>query len=141
MVSGRVILGVFMAVLAGAPAMAHHSTAGYDQLKQITLQGTVRKFTWSNPHMFIFLVVQGPAGTQEWTVETGTPNVNARNGWKPNSIKTGDKLTIVANPARSGSPDAQAAIVTLPNGKKLLAPGFDESRGAQQEAAGGRPPN
>jgi len=123
MAAVRVILGVAVAILSGAAAFAHHSTAAYDQTKQMTLQGTVKKFAWTNPHMFIFLVVNTPDGPKQWTIEAGTPSVNVRNGWKPNSIKTGDKVTIVVSPARSGTLDAQAVVVTLPDGTKLIAPG------------------
>lgn len=132
MAAARVILGAAIAVLACAPASAHHSTAAYDQTKQITLEGTVKKFAWTNPHMFILLIVNTPAGPKEWTVEAGTPSVNVRNGWKPNSIKAGDKVSILVNPARAGTPDAQAAVVTFPDGRKLVAPGG---------APGGAPPS
>lgn len=115
--------------LCTTAASAHHSTASYDPTHPITMQGTVKKFDWTNPHMYIYLVVSNAAGgSDQWTVECGTPNVNVRNGWKINSISPGDKITILANPARSGAKEAQADTILLANGQKLFSPGHDAAK-------------
>lgn len=122
------VAGALTLTLAvGAPAWAHHSTASYDAANPISLEGTVKEFLWKNPHIFMTLVVNGPKGPAEWVVECGTPNINARNGWKRDSINAGDKVKVVMNPSRSGSFDGQAATVTLPDGTVLRAPGSEGS--------------
>ncbi len=127
------IIGIASLVaVISTPALAHHSTAGYDPTHQKTLVGTVKKFYWTNPHMFIYLLVDdGKGGTEEWTVECGTPNINIRNGWKVDIIKPGDKITVLMNPARNGTMDGQADTVTLADGRKLLSPGHDTAAQAR----------
>lgn len=123
----RFVLGAAGALIMamGVPASAHHSTAAYDAAHPITLEGTVKEFLWKNPHIFMVLIINDPKGPSEWVVECGTPNINARNGWKRDSIKAGDKVKVVLNPSRSGLPDGQAATVTLPDGTVLRAPGSE----------------
>ena len=77
-----------------APAWAHHSTAAYDYATSDTLSGTVKEFQWTNPHMYIFLVVDGPANkVTQWTIECGTPNINVRHGWQYGKLMV-DRITI-----------------------------------------------
>lgn len=124
----RLMLGaaVSACLVAALPALAHHSTAAYDSAKPITLKGGVKAFHWKNPHIFIILDVTDSNGASiEWIVECGTPNINARNGWKRDSIKPGDRITAQVNPARDGSRDGQARTITLPDGTVLQAPGSD----------------
>jgi hypothetical protein len=119
-------IGAVICIAIAGPAFAHHSTAAYDRRKPLTVAGTVKNFHWTNPHMFIDLLVPAANGTTvEWSVECGTPNVNSRKGWKIDSVKPGDMLTIKMYPARDGSLQAQADTVILPSGKTLLAPGHD----------------
>lgn len=58
-------------------------------------------------------------------LEAGSPSVNSRKGWRPNSVKTGDKVTILINPTRNKPNDGQLDTLTFANGKKLLTPGHD----------------
>ncbi|MDE3169123.1 MAG: hypothetical protein KGL75_03190, partial [Acidobacteriota bacterium] len=84
-------------VLAGA-AQAHHSRAMFDTTKQVKLVGTVKDFQWTNPHCWIQVLVQDSANASadpvEWGVEMGAPVELMRKGWKPESLKPGDKVTI-----------------------------------------------
>jgi Family of unknown function (DUF6152) len=111
-------------VLAGGPAAAHHSFAMFDTAKQVTLDGTVKAFQWTNPHIFVELVVQGESGPESWSVEGASPNMLFRMGWTPTSIKVGDHLTIVANPLRSGDRGASFVYAKLPNGEVLGTVGY-----------------
>ena len=36
-------------------AHAHHSGAMYDLSKQITIEGTVARYDWVNPHVYIYV--------------------------------------------------------------------------------------
>ena len=91
------------ASLMFAPAFAHHSFAMFDQSKSLTLHGSVRDFRWSNPHVFIQLLASGQGSPeQEWSIEMTSPEHLARVGWKPRTLKAGDKITLVIHPMRDG---------------------------------------
>lgn len=117
---------MLVCLFGAAPSMAHHSTAMYDYRNTKVLSGTVKEFRWTNPHMFIRLVVSDAQGESvEWNVECGTPNINARHGWKPSDIEPGDQLTMEINPLRDGSLGATLKWVRLPDGRKLWGPAED----------------
>ena len=85
------------------PVWAHHSFAMFDQSKSLTLHGTVKDFRWSNPHVFIQLLASGQGSPeQEWSIEMTSPEHLARVGWKPRTLKAGDKITLVIHPMRDG---------------------------------------
>jgi hypothetical protein len=110
---------------AAAPASAHHSFAMFDNEHQIKIAGTVTKFEWTNPHIYI-AITGGQAGqeTKNWTIEGASPGILNRVGWKFNMLKPGDKVTMVVAPVRSGGPSALLKEVTLPNGKVMNNGGF-----------------
>jgi len=121
----RVIRGIQAIILVlafgSSTASAHHSFAAYDTEKEITLIGTVKEFQWTNPHIWIQLMVQMPDGKQlvEWSLEGGSPNILARQGWKRSSLKAGEKIKVVINPRRDGSTAGSIKSVTLADGRKL----------------------
>jgi hypothetical protein len=118
----RLALSTLLAAsfLAGPPAAAHHSFAMFDREKQTTLQGTVRAFQWTNPHIFIQLMVPGAEGRpEEWSIEGASPNMLFRQGWTPTAFKPGDKVTIVINPLKNGGRGGNFVFATLPSGKTL----------------------
>ena len=98
-------IGLAVAVLAAAPAMAHHSFAMFDNQKTVVLDGTVKEFQWTNPHSWVQIMVKDPAtGVEtEWSVEGGSPNGLVRQGWKRTSLKPGDKAQITIHPLKDGS--------------------------------------
>lgn len=114
--------------LAAQPGSAHHSFAMFDQEKLITLQGTVRAFDWANPHSWIQVLVPADGKVTEWSVEMSGPGGLARKGWKPRTLKQGDKVTIVIHPLRDGGPGGSFVSVVLPNGQTL---GGDQFRVAK----------
>ena len=119
---------VMLAVTA-VPSVAHHSFAMFDQQKVITLQGTVKEFQWMNPHSWIQLMVPGEGGkATEWSVEMSGPGGLARKGWKPRTLKQGDKVTVVIHPLRDGGPGGSFVSVVLPSGQTL---GGDQFRVAK----------
>ncbi len=89
-----------VAWLASACAQAHHSFGMFDFEREVTLKGTVKEFQWSNPHVFIDLLNETDAVT--WSVEMSSPSHLVRNGWKPASLKAGDRITLVIHPLRDG---------------------------------------
>jgi hypothetical protein len=90
-----------LALLGTGPILAHHSFAMFDQTKEVTLQGTVTDFQWTNPHAFIHVQVTGADGKPEdWSIELNSPNNLKRQGWKSTSVKVGEKVTLMTNPLR-----------------------------------------
>jgi hypothetical protein len=108
--------------LSPDPAGAHHSGAMFDATRTVTLQGTVKAFQWTNPHCFIQLLVKGPSGQKEWSVEMGSPGQLYRNGWRPGSIRAGEPLTVVINPLRDGTAGGVYVSATTADGKPVVAP-------------------
>lgn len=105
-----------------APAQAHHSFAMFDQATRTTLVGVVTEFQWTNPHAFIHIEVAAQGGGKEvWDIELNSPNNLKRSGWKADSVKAGDKVTLVTNPLRDLSQHKGGLFVsvTLPDGKVL----------------------
>jgi hypothetical protein len=112
-----------VALLAAAPAFAHHSFAMFDRQKEITLKGTVKEFQWTNPHSFIQIEVVDPQGASaSYSIEMNSPNNLTRQGWKSTALKPGDKVTVVMNPLRDGARGGLFVSVMLADGKVLGDP-------------------
>ena len=110
-------------VLAGAlPTLGHHSFAAqYDRTKPITLKGTVTKVEWMNPHIYFYIDVKDEAErTANWAVEGGAPSMLYRNGWRIDSLKVGDKVTVDGWLAKDGSNLANMRTTTLADGKTIF---------------------
>ena len=102
------------------PALAHHSPAAFDRTKEVKLVGTVKEFRWQNPHTWIEVLVPNEKGQEVlWGVELTSPTYLVRAGWKSNTIKPGDKVTVVGNPVRTGEPAAIFVSLTLADGRTL----------------------
>ncbi len=120
-----VVSAIVCAVLAmsSVELRAHHSFAAeFDSNKVVTLNGVVTKVEWTNPHTYFYVDVTDDQGkVANWAVEGGAPNALYRAGWKPTSLKTGDRVTIVGSRAKDGSNLANATSFTLPDGRCLFA--------------------
>jgi hypothetical protein len=119
-----VAAGIFGAV---SPVLAHHSFTMFDMTKRLTLIGTVSSFEWTNPHSYIEIDVPDEKGAvKHWSIELGSPSILMQSGWKFNSIKAGEKLTLIINPMKSGQAGGFLSTATLPDGRVL-------SNGPRQE--------
>lgn len=116
----RAILALVVAAMMAGPALAHHAFNMYDNAKYLPLTGTVKTWTWKNPHAMIDFVVEKPGGTAElWSVECSSPNIIGRKGWSMDSIKVGDKMPITVHPMKDGSLYALMVKATTPRGETL----------------------
>lgn len=118
-------IATIAALALGAPATAaraHHSfSAEFDVNKPITLQGTVTKVSWINPHTWIYIDVKKPDGTTEnWGIEAGTPNTLFRLGFTRDAVQVGTEIIVSGYEARDGAKRANGRDMTLPDGRKLL---------------------
>lgn len=98
---GTVLGGV---AALSVPAASHHSFAMFNQREIMTLEGTVTQFQWTNPHAFIELEVRQGNATRSWSIELNSPNNLTRQGWRRNSLRSGDRVTLRMNPLRDGAP-------------------------------------
>lgn len=116
-------LAAFCLILAPVLAQAHHSFAAqYDANQQVTLQGVITKVEWMNPHTYFYVDVPDDKGKAvNWAVEGGAPNVLYREGWKPTSLKAGDKVTIMGSRAKNGANQINATSFKLPDGRCVFA--------------------
>lgn len=124
-------LGALLALvlfLACVPVFAHHSFAAEFDVKQpITLKGVVTKVDWLNPHIYVYMDVKDETGkTVNWSVEGAPPNTLYRLGWRKDTLKPGDSVTIDAFKAKDGTATANARQVLLPDGRKVFAGSTDD---------------
>jgi hypothetical protein len=118
---GVVALGL---LLLGRTSLAHHSFAAeFDAAKPFELKGTVTKIAWTNPHAWFYLDVVDERTKQvtNWAVELNSPNALLRAGWKRDTLKAGDVVTVEGSRAKDGSPTGNARSVTTAGGQRLFA--------------------
>lgn len=110
-------------IAAGGSALAHHSFAAiYDTERSVTLSGVVTNVEWLNPHAHFFVDVETDAGAVEnWDFELASPNGLMRLGWRRDSLKPGDEVTVVGLRARDGSTRANTRSVTLADGTEMFS--------------------
>ena len=115
LVLGGVVACVMM--LSGARvAQAHHSFAAeFDADKPITLTGIVTKVEWTNPHVWFYINVKDEktGETANWGAEMGPPHGLQRRGWRQNTLKIGDSVTVIGSMAKNGAKRMNASKVTL----------------------------
>src|SRR5437868_3803656 len=110
-------LAAFLPCIAPA-AYAHHSLSPYAMEEQRMIEGTVKTFDWSNPHVRINLIVgDANGGSSQWEFEGGSPGRLTSGGFTRDVIATGDKITIAYNPRRDHSIGGFFVAITAANGK------------------------
>jgi hypothetical protein len=118
------IAKVFFTVLGllalSLPVYTHHGVQAYDAKNPVTLKGTIAKFEWINPHSQIHLDVTDASGkVVHWNFECQPPNILHHAGWTRNSLKPGDQVTVIGNPAKNGMPIGIITKIVLSSGEEL----------------------
>jgi len=110
-------------LLSAVTLLAHHSFAAeYDNNKPIKFSGKVTKVEWMNPHIYVYIDAKDESGkVVNYAVEGGAPNGLYRQGWRKDTLKTGDPLAIEGFLAKDGSNTVNARVWLLPDGKKVFA--------------------
>jgi hypothetical protein len=97
-------------------AFAHHSfSAEFDAAKPIKVTGIVTKVEWTNPHVWFYVNVKDEATGKvtNWGAEMGPPHGLQRSGWRRETLKIGEAVSIDGFLARNGANRINARTVTL----------------------------
>jgi Family of unknown function (DUF6152) len=106
-------------LIATAPLFAHHANAVFDTEKKVTVKGTVVEWLWANPHCLLRFDVTDNGEVAHWVGETQAPINMIGNGWRRDSFKSGDEVTVSLEPLRNGRPGGSILVVVFANGKVL----------------------
>jgi hypothetical protein len=115
-----IILAVAAGLVVSAPVRAHHTGATLLSETTVTLKGVVKNWLWSNPHCLLTIEVTGENGQAvQWVMEAQAPNTIFPEGYRKNSFKPGDVVTVTANPVTNGRPYGRIAGVMLADGTTI----------------------
>jgi len=130
------VLVAFVSLSAAPPARAHHSvSAEFDTSKPVSFTGTVKKVEWTNPHIYTQVETKGPDGKIiVYRVEGGAPNSLYRSGWRKDTLKVGETVTVSGIRAkREDSFNVGNATITTSDGKRMFAGGGGQRAAAEQQ--------
>jgi hypothetical protein len=100
-------------------ALAHHSFAMFDNSKKIDVKGTVKEIQWTNPHVWLEMVVNENGQQKTYDFEGGAVAVLKKFGWSKDTVKAGDTITLTAHPFKDGKAGGSIDFVTLADGRKI----------------------
>ena len=108
-----------LSLIAG-PVVAHHSFAMFDPEKTITVSGVVKEFEWTNPHVWLHVMAADTSGKAvEWSFEMQATAQASSGGWRPDTVKPGDKVMVEFHPLRDGSRGGELLAAVVPDGRRL----------------------
>jgi len=124
----KIVSSIFLGILIvlampAVPVRAHHGFAvEFDEKKPIMLAGVVTRMEFMNPHIYFYVDVKGKDGkVTNWAFEGGPPNVLYRQGWRKDTVKPGDAVTVKGFRAKDGANLASCTTVTFTDGRVLAA--------------------
>lgn len=98
-----IIFGLIVAAVLSTPVWGHHGFASvFDMDSVVTLQGTVSRYDWRNPHVYIYVEAPDENGEMvEWQLEGDPTPIMSRSGWTSTILSPGDPVTVRVNPDRN----------------------------------------
>jgi hypothetical protein len=116
-----VVFSAAMLTCISAPAFAHHSFAMFDADKTVTLKGTVKELEWTNPHVWMRMMVVDPATGKplQYALEMGSVARSTYDGWKKDTVRPGDQITLTIHPLKDGARGGMYLSAELADGKKF----------------------
>jgi hypothetical protein len=115
-----VALTVALVLLVSITMFAHHGSASFATDKTVALKGTVTRWLYASPHLLLMLDVKGENGeVTHWVLESQSPAVMYPSGYRKDSFKPGDEVTVTASQAKNGKPIGRIIEATTANGTKL----------------------
>ena len=118
-----IVIACAVAAALGAPILEHHSiSAEFDREKPITFTGTIKQVDWMNPHIYTHVEVKNPDGSNVvYKVEGGPPNSLFRQGWRKDTLKTGETVTVSGIRAKNPqSMNVGVATITTSDGRRIF---------------------
>ena len=116
---------MLMSAVLGGVVSAHHSRAGYDAKKTVTLNGVVKEVVWRNPHVYILFGVKDDKGNVvQWTGELSSIATMLAAGMSKDSLKAGDEIVVIGAPAEAGTPQSLIAKLSKADGTVVVADSY-----------------
>ena len=117
-----IYVGGFGLLLAVAPALAHHAvSAEFDRSKPISFTGTIKKVDWMNPHIYTHIEAKDAAGkVTVYQVEGGAPNSLFRNGWRKDTLKVGETVSVSGSRAKNPESFRVSGTITKADGTRVF---------------------
>ena len=128
------VIGLAMALglLVSVPLFAHHGNASFATDKTLVLKGTVTRWIYASPHLLLMLDVKGENGEiAHWVVESQSPTVMYPSGYRKDSFKPGDEVTVTVSAAKNGKPIGRILEATTADGTKLGRNRLEQEQGQQ----------
>jgi hypothetical protein len=117
------VLALAVAAIAAPPLAAHHGRGRtFDMQKRVTLKGVVSNIKWQNPHVLIFIDVKDDTGkVVTWGFENSNVRTLATQGYTRNTLKVGQEVAVMLNPAANGEPIGIVVKVILADGREIMS--------------------
>jgi len=116
----RAVTATALLLLAAGSASAHHSATMFEQTIQITVEGVVKEFQYTNPHSWLLVDVKDKNGkVTTWGFEAEGPSTLQRAGIRPSVFPAGTKVTMTGRPMKDGTPAAIWVLAVRDDGKKF----------------------
>ncbi len=112
LLAGAMALGIV------SPALAHHSHSMFDHVKRVAVSGTVTEYVFRNPHVFLYVDVEGENGeiVNYWVELSNLTNM-VRRGVGQTTFKPGDEVTVNLHPLKDGRPGGSYITIVAADGK------------------------
>jgi hypothetical protein len=121
----RIAMAAGMLLASATALSAHHVVVHFfDTSKFVTLQGTLTRVEWREPHVILRLETRRDDGsTTSWMVETRNPQGLAQAGLNRTSFTVGDAFRATVCVAKDGTRWAVTRQIARPGGVAMVGVG------------------